>query len=207
MAPIRSNTGGGDGGIKPDRKMRKPLVERKRRARINESLQELRALIADRDLQSKMENAEVLEVAVRHVESILQDQTQEVDALNREARERFAAGYIQCMHDVHTFVSSCPGLDSAIAAELLNHLLDRMPLNDEERLDANEPACTSTGALPESAYTPGATNTAADDLSSDRSSDLDETDSEQSQASSTEEVDPQRASSGLTFSKPVWRPW
>uniref|UniRef100_A0A3Q2NZI5 Transcription cofactor HES-6 n=1 Tax=Fundulus heteroclitus TaxID=8078 RepID=A0A3Q2NZI5_FUNHE len=199
MAPIRSNTGGGDGGIKPDRKTRKPLVERKRRARINESLQELRALIADRDLQSKMENAEVLEVAVKHVESILRNQTQEVDDLNREARERFAAGYIQCMHDVHKFVSSCPGIDSAIAAELLNHLLDRMPLNDEERLDANEPACTSTRAHPESTYTPAATN--------DLSSDLDETDSEQSQASSTEEVDTQRASSGLTFSKPVWRPW
>lgn len=103
--------------------MRKPLVEKKRRARINESLQELRVLIADADvrcysyicappalnsvvpqgdlhsfvlaslccgcllltsfsfchplqLQSKMENAEVLEMTVKRVESILQNRAQ-----------------------------------------------------------------------------------------------------------------------------------
>ncbi|KAK5620891.1 hypothetical protein CRENBAI_017086 [Crenichthys baileyi] len=209
MAPIRSNPGrtdGGASGIKCDRKMRKPLVEKKRRARINESLQELRVLIADPDpdLQSKMENAEVLEVTVKHLESILQNRAQEVDALNREARERFAAGYIQCMHDVHTFVSSCPGIDPAIAAELLNHLLESMPLNDEERLEASKPACNSTCPPPESLYTTKlSSNTSTDDFSSD----LDEMDSEQSQATSTEEVDSQHVSSGLTLSKPVWRPW
>ncbi|KAJ4936843.1 hypothetical protein JOQ06_001429 [Pogonophryne albipinna] len=113
MAPNRNNTDRGDNctGIKSERKMRKPLVEKKRRARINESLQELRVLMADSDLQSKMENAEVLEMTVKRVESVLQNQAQEVDAVNREACERFAAGYIQCMHDVHTFVSSCPGID------------------------------------------------------------------------------------------------
>ncbi|XP_027875328.1 transcription cofactor HES-6-like [Xiphophorus couchianus] len=210
MAPIRSNTSGMNGGdseIQSDRKMRKPLVEKKRRARINESLQELRVLIADSDLQSKMENAEVLEVTVKHVESILQNRAHEVDALNREAKERFAAGYIQCMHDVHTFVSCCPGIDPAIASELLNHLLERMPLNDEEHLDENKPACNSTWPLPESMYStvvsPVTSNTSTDDLSSD----LDETDSEQNQASSTEEIASQPVASGVTFSKPMWRPW
>ncbi|XP_074402891.1 transcription cofactor HES-6-like isoform X2 [Zonotrichia albicollis] len=47
-----------------------------------------------------------------------------------EASERFAAGYIQCMHEVHTFVSSCPGIDATTAAELLNHLLESMPLSE-----------------------------------------------------------------------------
>ncbi|KAM4728964.1 transcription cofactor HES-6 [Anableps anableps] len=210
MAPIRgssSGTDGGDSGIQSDRKMRKPLVEKKRRARINESLQELRVLIADSDLQSKMENAEVLEVTVKHVENILQNRAQEVDTLNREARERFAAGYIQCMHDVHTFVSSCPGIDPAIASELLNHLLEKMPLNDEEHLDANKPACNSTWPLPDSMNTtmvsPVTSNISTDDLSSD----MDETDSGHSQASSTEEVARQHVSSDITCSMPVWRPW
>ncbi|CAG07632.1 unnamed protein product, partial [Tetraodon nigroviridis] len=123
---------------------RKPLVEKKRRARINKSLQELRLLVADADLQSKAENAEVLEMTVERVENVLQNQTQgkdltashipNVEASSREARERFTAGYIQCMHDVHTFVSACPGFDQTVAAELLNHLMESMPLNDEERL-------------------------------------------------------------------------
>ncbi|KYO19960.1 transcription cofactor HES-6 [Alligator mississippiensis] len=45
-----------------DRKARKPLVEKQRRARINESLQELRLILADAEVQSKLENAEVLEL-------------------------------------------------------------------------------------------------------------------------------------------------
>ncbi|KAF6361545.1 hes family bHLH transcription factor 6 [Rhinolophus ferrumequinum] len=45
-----------------DRKARKPLVEKKRRARINESLQELRLLLAGPEVQAKLENAEVLEL-------------------------------------------------------------------------------------------------------------------------------------------------
>ncbi|XP_034559787.1 transcription cofactor HES-6 [Notolabrus celidotus] len=222
MAPIRNTTNGMDrgencSGVKSDRKMRKPLVEKKRRARINESLQELRVLIAEADLQSKMENAEVLEMTVKRVESILHNQAQEVDAVNREACERFAAGYIQCMHDVHTFVSSCPGIDPTIAAELLNHLLESMPLNDEDRLRVMLPdtaaecpgSNSSTWALSESMYTalvsPAPSTTSSDDLCSD----LDETDSDQSHVSSSDDASDQDVLSlpPLTYSKSVWRPW
>lgn len=140
----------------------------------------------------------------------------EVDAVNREACERFAAGYIQCMHDVHTFVSSCPGIDPTVAAELLNHLLESMPLNDEDRLRvmlpdavAECPGSNSTWSLSESMYSalvsPAPSTTSSDDLCSD----LDETDSEQSHVSSSEEADSQDALGlpSLTYSKSVWRPW
>ncbi|KAM9317329.1 transcription cofactor HES-6-like [Gastrophryne carolinensis] len=113
-----------------DRQTRKPLVEKRRRARINESLHELRGILADDEFQSKMENAEVLELTVKRVQRILQNRSAEADRLQREASERFAAGYIQCMHEVHTFVSSCPGIDASLAAELLNHLLESMPLSE-----------------------------------------------------------------------------
>ncbi|NXG20093.1 HES6 protein, partial [Grallaria varia] len=105
---------------------RKPLVEKKRRARINESLRELRLLLADSEFQAKLEKAEVLERTVRRVRAVLERRGGGRRLL--EASERFAAGYIQCMHEVHTFVSSCPGIDAATAAELLNHLLQAMPL-------------------------------------------------------------------------------
>ncbi|XP_014641001.1 PREDICTED: transcription cofactor HES-6 [Ceratotherium simum simum] len=54
----------------------------------------------------------------------------ERDQLQAEASERFAAGYIQCMHEVHTFVSTCQAIDATVAAELLNHLLESMPLRE-----------------------------------------------------------------------------
>ncbi|XP_022353705.1 transcription cofactor HES-6 isoform X2 [Enhydra lutris kenyoni] len=111
-----------------DRKARKPLVEKKRRARINESLQELRLLLAG--AEAKLENAEVLELTVRRVQSTLRGRAREREQLQAEASERFAAGYIQCMHEVHTFVSTCQAIDATVAAELLNHLLESMPLRE-----------------------------------------------------------------------------
>lgn len=216
MAPISSSTNGLDrvddcSGVRPDRKIRKPLVEKKRRARINESLQELRVLIADEDLQSKMENAELLEMTVKRVENILQRRTHEAEVVDREACERFAAGYIQCMHDVHTFVSNCPGIDPTVAAELLKHLLESMPLNNHDchREMLRDTVADNPGAWPqfESIHTtlvsPAPSVTYSDDLCSD----LEETDSEQSQVSSSEEADGQDIIPCITCSKALWRPW
>ncbi|XP_064373022.1 transcription factor HES-2-like isoform X4 [Dromaius novaehollandiae] len=65
---------------KGDRKTRKPLVEKKRRARINESLQELRLLLADSEFQAKLENAEVLELTVRRVQAVLEGRSRAAPA-------------------------------------------------------------------------------------------------------------------------------
>ncbi|XP_029301528.1 hairy-related 13 [Cottoperca gobio] len=216
---------------KADRKTRKPLVEKKRRARINESLQELRTLLEDTDLHSKMENAEVLEVTVKKVEDILKNRTQETDTLTQEASERFAAGYIQCMHEVHMFVSSCPGIDATVAAELLNHLLECMPLNEDHLQDVlmdlitdtsesngstwhggDEALCASLASpggrsissASSSALSPAPSTTSSEDLCSD----LDETDSEHNH-SSTEGLENREALSMPTVTPPrsMWRPW
>ncbi|CAL8344717.1 unnamed protein product [Merluccius merluccius] len=227
MAPHRHHANGNETPkeFKADRKIRKPLVEKQRRARINESLQELRLrALGDADSQSKMENAEVLELTVRRVESILQNQAQEMDVMNREARERFAAGYIQCMHEVHSFVSNCPGIDPAIAADLLNHLLESMPLNDEDRLHVmlsdivsdcpNSNSSSTWSTYSESGRTspcsPGSSALSPAPSSTDGSlcSDLEETDSEQSNLS-IHEGEKQDLSSVqyLSYSKSMWRPW
>ncbi|XP_031224784.1 transcription cofactor HES-6 isoform X2 [Mastomys coucha] len=34
------------------------------------------------------------------------------------------------MHEVHTFVSTCQAIDATVSAELLNHLLESMPLSE-----------------------------------------------------------------------------
>lgn len=148
----------------------------------------------------------------------------ESDAMNREASERFAAGYIQCMHEVHMYVSSCPGIDPTVAAELLNHLLECMPLNEDNFQDmlvdlmsdvSDSSSSNSTlptgngsgvssaavGAIREvtSAFSPALSTTSSDDFYSD----LDETDVEQSHNSSENHpVQPTTA-----YFKSIWRPW
>ncbi|XP_074860127.1 transcription cofactor HES-6-like isoform X2 [Carettochelys insculpta] len=206
-----------------DRRARKPLVEKKRRARINESLQELRLLLADAEFQAKLENAEVLERTVQRVQGVLQSRALESDQLQREASERFAAGYIQCMHEVHTFVSSYPGIDPTVAAELLNHLLESMPLNEGSFQDliADLLAEPPIGPWPGieglaqlAAVPPGALSLASPtsallspSSSEETCSDLEETEAEQS-LTSPAELDPSRTRSGpaAAFSKSMWRP-
>lgn len=147
----------------------------------------------------------------------------ETEALNREANERFAAGYIQCMHEVHMFVSSCPGIDATVAAELLNHLLECMPLNEDHLQDAlmdlitdksgsdgstwhsvGESLCVTLespgGRTLSSVLSPAPSTMSSEDLCSD----LDETDSEHNQSS----TDGLEHREGLvTYPRSMWRPW
>ncbi|KAM9184479.1 transcription cofactor HES-6-like [Mergus octosetaceus] len=212
--------GGGAGGARSDRRMRKPLVEKKRRARINESLRELRLLLADAELQAKLENAEVLELTVRRVQAVLERRSLEGGRLQREASERFAAGYIQCMHEVHTFVSSCPGIDATTAAELLNHLLESMPLNEGgfQDLIADVVAEPSLGPWPGSEVrgpvdeaSPGLVHPASVPSpapSEETCSDSDEAEAELGQTS-TDRLDASRTHSvpSPSLPKSMWRPW
>ncbi|NXW49644.1 HES6 protein, partial [Nyctiprogne leucopyga] len=200
---------------------RKPLVEKKRRARINESLQELRLLLSDSEFQAKLENAEVLELTVRRVQAVLERRSLEDGRLHREASERFAAGYIQCMHEVHTFVSSCPGIDATTAAELLNHLLESMPLNegglpdliadvlaDPAALDP-WPGSEALAPVAEASLGPAQPALAPSPSPSEETcSDSDEAEAEPGQTS-TEGLDASRTHSlpSPSLPKSVWRPW
>uniref|UniRef100_A0A3Q2YJI9 Hairy-related 13 n=1 Tax=Hippocampus comes TaxID=109280 RepID=A0A3Q2YJI9_HIPCM len=189
---------------KVDRKTRKPLVEKQRRARINESLTCSRTSLHSNDtnLHSKMENAEVLEMTVKKVEDVLKNRTQETDTLSHEASERFAAGYIQCMHEVHMFVSTCPGIDATVAAELLNHLLECMPLNEDHLQDMLMDLIADTSG------NAGGTSMSSGTSSEDSCSDLDDTDSEHNQ-STAEALENREALSTptTTYSRSMWRPW
>ncbi|XP_027740176.1 transcription cofactor HES-6-like [Empidonax traillii] len=212
MAPGTDPSLRGRGCAEPrnDRRTRKPLVEKKRRARINESLRELRLLLADSEFQAKLENAEVLERTVRRVRAVLERRARGGGRRLLEASERFAAGYIQCMHEVHTFVSSCPGIDATTAAELLNHLLESMPLSEGGCPDSLTDVLGDAALLALPAGAPLALSAPAPSPSpsEETCSDSDEAEAEPGQtrtdgldASQTREL----PSPGLPTS--MWRPW
>ncbi|NXF91263.1 HES6 protein, partial [Eubucco bourcierii] len=199
---------------------RKPLVEKKRRARINESLQELRLLLADSEVRQRGgDRAGRWRAGAR---GRADDRgAPEGGRLHREASERFAAGYIQCMHEVHTFVSSCPGIDATTAAELLNHLLESMPLNEGSFPDliADVLADPSLGPWPSSETLASAAEASSLGLSLPASapspapseetcSDSDEAEAEPGQTS-TDGLDASQIHSLASPSLPksMWRPW
>ncbi|KAM8705543.1 hypothetical protein ACLKA7_009922 [Drosophila subpalustris] len=148
------------------RKVTKPLLERKRRARMNLYLDELKDLIVDTmDAQgeqvSKLEKADILELTVNYLKA---QQQQRLTCGNGERApaatptstptsppatplnfDKFRAGYTQAAYEVSHIFSTVPGLDLKFGTHLmkqLGHQLNDMKqqLNSPVlREDATEP--------------------------------------------------------------------
>ena len=108
------------------KKITKPLLERKRRARINKCLDELKdimtvALQAEGENVSKLEKADILELTVRHLHKL--SQSRRLLVRNPlEDLQKFQAGYSSCAQEAATFLLSTPGVDIRLGQRLLSHL-------------------------------------------------------------------------------------
>ncbi|XP_077422115.1 hairy-related 8.2 isoform X2 [Vanacampus margaritifer] len=150
-ASSMANTVGRHTSAKEERKMRKPLIERKRRERINNCLDQLKETVisAFRLDQSKLEKADILEMTVKHLQNI---QTHKLnDPL--EAQQKYSTGYIQCMHEVHNMLLTCDWMDKTLGSRLLNHLLRSLPRSTEEHTARNDiTTAVSQDARPQRAF-------------------------------------------------------
>ncbi|XP_067139010.1 transcription factor HES-4-A-like isoform X1 [Centruroides vittatus] len=112
-------------GIRPseNRRASKPLMEKKRRARINKSLCELKSLILDTVKQetqnprhSKLEKADILEMAVRHLQTLQGQDKKDIYT------SKFRAGFEECTREVDRYFSEDPKVDPSLKSRLLTHL-------------------------------------------------------------------------------------
>ncbi|XP_012340537.1 protein hairy [Apis florea] len=104
----------------------KPLMEKRRRARINQSLAALKALILDsarleNTKHSKLEKADILELTVRHL--------QRQRSLAQPGLSRYKAGYQDCSREVSRYLDApdiitgnTTPMDPAVKQRLLRHL-------------------------------------------------------------------------------------
>ncbi|KAM8928001.1 transcription factor HES-2 [Pelodytes ibericus] len=102
------------------RKTLKPLMEKRRRARINESLNQLKTLILpligkDNSRYSKLEKADILEMTVRFLKDINPTQTQ-------NSADRYRAGYRACIDRLSDILSKTSVMTGETSNQLLNHL-------------------------------------------------------------------------------------
>lgn len=98
-----------------NRRSNKPIMEKRRRARINNCLNELKALILDAMKKdparhSKLEKADILEMTVKHLEGLRSEGSGSPD--------RFRAGYRHCLSEVAKF----QGIDPSLKRRLVRHL-------------------------------------------------------------------------------------
>lgn len=117
------------------RKVMKPMLERKRRARINRCLDELKelmvtALQSEGENVSKLEKADILELTVRHLHKLKRQQrlacNPVIDA------DRFRAGFTHCANEVSRCLASTPGVDVQLGTKLMTHLGHR--LNEMDKI-------------------------------------------------------------------------
>lgn len=121
------------------RKVMKPLLERKRRARINKCLDEIKDIMvntlqAEGESITKLEKADVLELTVKHLRKLKRKNALGLTPQATYAG-RFRAGYSHCAQEVSKFMShqGPVSVESATSARLLSHLanclhtLDAMP--------------------------------------------------------------------------------
>ncbi|KFP11387.1 transcription cofactor HES-6 [Egretta garzetta] len=141
---------------KEERKLRKPLIERKRRERINNCLDQLKETVVGAfhlDVSayfyaafcpfagggfigggiSLLRNwADILEMTVKHLQNIQSSKLMADSKVGLEAQQRYSTGYIQCMHEVHNLLLTCEWMDKTLGARLLNHLLKSLPRSGED---------------------------------------------------------------------------
>lgn len=111
------------------RKVMKPMLERKRRARINRCLDELKelmvsALQSEGENVSKLEKADILELTVRHLHKLRRQQRLSANPVIDA--DRFRAGYTHCANEVSRCLAAIPGVDVQLGTKLMTHLGHRL---------------------------------------------------------------------------------
>ena len=114
----------------------KPLIEKKRRARINSCLDELKdlmvfALQTEGESISKLEKADVLELTVNHLRKL---KRQQMLSLNPGLDlDRFHAGFTTCATEVSRSLASS-GVDISIGSRLMSHLGHKLNTIESSRV-------------------------------------------------------------------------
>ncbi|XP_053308109.1 transcription factor HES-2 [Spea bombifrons] len=106
------------------RKTMKPLMEKRRRARINESLNQLKTLILpligkDNSRYSKLEKADILEMTVRFLKDFSPAQAQ-------NSADKYKEGYKACIERLGDILTKSSMMSSETSNRLLDHL-QRIP--------------------------------------------------------------------------------
>ncbi|XP_069677163.1 uncharacterized protein [Periplaneta americana] len=109
------------------RRSNKPIMEKRRRARINHCLNELKALILDAMKKdparhSKLEKADILEMTVKHLQTIQRQQLAVAVATDPTVLHKFKTGFNECATEVSRYIGRIEGVEPAVKQRLVAHL-------------------------------------------------------------------------------------
>ncbi|XP_054720716.1 protein deadpan-like [Uloborus diversus] len=121
-------------GIGESRRASKPLIEKRRRARINQSLAELKSLVVDSKKEvhaqntrpPKLEKADILELTVAHLRNLHEYIAQPTSSEGDD--NSYKAGFSRCLQEVYQFIEKEANLSRAQKTRLLSHLTSVGPV-------------------------------------------------------------------------------
>lgn len=133
-------------------------MEKRRRARINHSLNELKSLILDAlnkdpSRHSKLEKADILEMTVRYLKNMERQQMAVEIARDPQVMNKYRAGFSECATEVSRYVSRIDGVDDGLKRRLVNHLsgcvtslnINQVPSNGQTSVPVATPVQFAAG--------------------------------------------------------------
>ncbi|XP_046332425.2 transcription factor HES-1-B-like isoform X1 [Haliotis rufescens] len=119
-----------------NRRTNKPMMEKRRRARINASLSELKSLLLDAvnkesGRHNKMEKADILEMTVKHMREVQHSNTPHSltdlasEDLPSNSSTKHRRGYNECKQEVSKYLDTVAGCDVELKARVLDHLASK----------------------------------------------------------------------------------
>ncbi|KAL1506122.1 hypothetical protein ABEB36_005546 [Hypothenemus hampei] len=109
------------------RKTHKPIMEKRRRARINNSLNEIKNLILeamnkDPARHTKLEKADILEMAVKHLQNVQRQQLAVAMASDPSVLRKFKSGFNDCATEIGRFLGKSDNLEGGVMERVSTHL-------------------------------------------------------------------------------------
>ncbi|WAR14610.1 HES4-like protein [Mya arenaria] len=124
--------------VRPDtsssylRKIKKPLIERKRRERINNCLTQLKSILLDNIKQnggtqvSKLDKADILEMTVSHLRQIHHQQLSAAMAASTAVVHKYREGYTECAAEAVRYMESSRAYPSDMVMRMRSNLTTKV---------------------------------------------------------------------------------
>ncbi|KAM6173837.1 transcription factor HES-2 [Erethizon dorsatum] len=141
------------------RKSLKPLLEKRRRARINDSLSQLKGLILpllgrENSRYSKLEKADILEMTVHFLQELPASPCPAAAAAPAPT-DSYREGYRACVARLARVLPACGVLEPAVSARLLEHLRRRSLCTTPDARPPSPPSPPAPAPSPPAPPSPG----------------------------------------------------
>ncbi|CAG5123941.1 unnamed protein product [Candidula unifasciata] len=117
------------------KKSNKPMMEKKRRARINCCLNQLKSLVLqamkkDNSQYSKLEKADILELTVRHLKEVQRYQASSFSSIP-DAMSKYRDGFNECAGEIVRYLAESQAVNDEARSRILSHLASLLsPINN-----------------------------------------------------------------------------